>query len=53
LSMMYYAVRQQLDDDAEATPAASSADAQSQIQNGERYTAYKCWWLFYIYIMYC
>ncbi|CZR53858.1 related to VTC2-putative polyphosphate synthetase [Phialocephala subalpina] len=42
LSMMYYAVRQQLED-PEGTPAASSADAQSQIQNGERYTAHKFW----------
>lgn len=41
LSMMYYAVRQQLDE-SEPTPAASSVDAQSQIQNGERYTATKC-----------
>lgn len=42
LSMMYYAVRQQLDE-SEPTPAASSVDAQSQIQNGERYTATKFW----------
>lgn len=40
LSMMYYAVRQQLDE-TDATPAAST-DAQSQIQNGERYVATKC-----------
>jgi SPX domain protein involved in polyphosphate accumulation len=40
LSMMYYAVRQQLDE-TEQNPAASS-DTQSQIQNGERYTASKC-----------
>ncbi|KUJ08573.1 SPX-domain-containing protein [Mollisia scopiformis] len=42
LSMMYYAVRQQLEE-SEGTPADSSADAQSQIQNGERYTAHKFW----------
>jgi SPX domain protein involved in polyphosphate accumulation len=41
LSMMYYAVRQQLDE-SEMAPTASSVDAQSQIQNGEKYTAYKC-----------
>jgi len=41
LSMMYYAVRQQLDE-SESAPTASSVDAQSQIQNGEKYTAYKC-----------
>ncbi|PVH77831.1 vacuolar transporter chaperone-like protein [Cadophora sp. DSE1049] len=42
LSIMYYAVRQQLDE-SEAAPATSASDAQSQIQNGERYTAYKFW----------
>ena len=41
LSMMYYAVRQQLDE-TETAPEASASEAQSQIQNGERYTAYKC-----------
>lgn len=41
LSMMYYAVRQQLDENG-PTETASSTDAQSQIQNGEKYTAYKC-----------
>jgi SPX domain protein involved in polyphosphate accumulation len=39
LSMMFYAVRQQLDE-SEPTPAAS--DAQSETQNGEKYTACKC-----------
>ncbi|OWP00857.1 vacuolar transporter chaperone [Marssonina coronariae] len=42
LSVMYYAVRQQLDE-SEAPPDTSIPDAQSQIQNGERYTAYKFW----------
>ncbi|KAK2624331.1 hypothetical protein QTJ16_006281 [Diplocarpon rosae] len=42
LSIMYYAVRQQLDE-SEAPPGTSIPDAQSQIQNGERYTAYKFW----------
>ncbi|KAI9048036.1 hypothetical protein LZ554_007834 [Drepanopeziza brunnea f. sp. 'monogermtubi'] len=42
LSIMYYAVRQQLDE-TEAPPGTSIPDAQSQIQNGERYTAYKFW----------
>merc|ERR1712093_620531 len=42
LSIMYYAVRQQLDE-SEAAPATSASEAQSEIQNGERYTAYKFW----------
>lgn len=41
LSMMYFVVRQQLDDNADQ-PGTSSADAHSETQNGERYTAYKC-----------
>lgn len=41
LSIMYYAVRQQLDE-SEPSGNATSGDAQSQIQNGERYNAYKC-----------
>ena len=40
LSMMYFVVRQQLDENTEQP--STSADAQSQTQNGERYTAYKC-----------
>ncbi|KAH8674800.1 putative vacuolar transporter chaperone 2 [Tricladium varicosporioides] len=42
LSMMYYVVRQQLDEGNEAT-LTSNSDAQSQTQNGQRYTAYKFW----------
>lgn len=42
LSIMFYAVRQQLDDNE--TGPASAQDATSQIQNGEKYTAYKCKW---------
>jgi len=41
LSMMYFVVRQQLDESSEQ-PGASASDAQSQNQNGEKYTAYKC-----------
>ena len=41
LSMMYFVVRQQLDENTDQPPAAAT-DAQSQTQNGERYTAYKC-----------
>ncbi|KAF4623988.1 hypothetical protein G7Y89_g14188 [Cudoniella acicularis] len=41
LSMMYYVVRQQLDETSE--PTIASSDAQSQTQNGERYVAYKFW----------
>jgi len=40
LSMMYYAVRQQLER-SDPSPAAST-DAQSQTQNGEKYYAHKC-----------
>ena len=41
LSMMYFVVRQQLDESAEAGP--STVDSQSlQTPNGEKYTAYKC-----------
>ncbi|PQE04331.1 VTC domain-containing protein [Rutstroemia sp. NJR-2017a BBW] len=42
LSMMYFVVRQQLDENADPT-AASSSDAQSQSQLREKYTAYKFW----------
>lgn len=40
LSMMYFIVRQQLDENIEGT--AISSEAQAEVQNGERYTAYKC-----------
>lgn len=42
LSMMYFVVRQQLDETLDQL-GASESDAQSQTQNGERYTAYKFW----------
>ncbi|CZS88559.1 related to VTC2-putative polyphosphate synthetase [Rhynchosporium agropyri] len=42
LSIMFDAVRQHLDE-TESGPDASGPPAQSQIQNGERYTAYKFW----------
>ena len=41
LSMMYFVVHQQLDEGADPAGAAST-NAQSETQNGERYTAYKC-----------
>lgn len=41
LSMMYFVVRQQLDEISEQ-PGTSESDAQSQTQNREKYTAYKC-----------
>jgi SPX domain protein involved in polyphosphate accumulation len=47
LSMMYFVVRQQLEETSEQ-PGASESDAQSTTHNGERYTAYKC--MFYHYI---
>ena len=40
LSMMYFVVRQQLEEGADH--GALSADSQSETQNGERYTAHKC-----------
>ncbi|KAH8820451.1 VTC domain-containing protein [Xylogone sp. PMI_703] len=42
LSMMYFAVRQQLDESTDGA-ALSNSEAQSQLQNGEKYTAYKFW----------
>lgn len=42
LSMMYFVVRQQLDESLEIPTGSAASDAQSQTQNGERYTAYKC-----------
>lgn len=47
LSMMYFVVRQQLDENADK-PGTSSVDAQSETQNGERYTAYKCQYCFFL-----
>lgn len=41
LSEYYWAIRQQLDENVDQ-PGAPSLDAQSENQNGERYTAYKC-----------
>ena len=41
LSMMYFIVRQQLDEAADPI-TNPSVDSQSQTQNGEKYTAYKC-----------
>ena len=40
LSMMYFVVREQLEETE--NPAAPESDAQSTTHNGERYTAYKC-----------
>ncbi|RDW84620.1 hypothetical protein BP6252_02210 [Coleophoma cylindrospora] len=42
LSIMFFAVRQQLDESSE-TAVAPTSDAESQTQNGEKYTAYKFW----------
>jgi len=42
LSMMYFVVRQQLDETSDH-PGVSSSEVQSQTQNGEKYTAYKFW----------
>lgn len=40
LSMMFFIVRQQLDENVDGTSVTS--EAQAEVQNGERYTAYKC-----------
>ncbi|TAQ91458.1 hypothetical protein B7494_g146 [Chlorociboria aeruginascens] len=42
LSTMYFAVRQQLDENQDSATGPSS-EAQSETQNGETYTAYKFW----------
>ncbi|CCD47319.1 similar to vacuolar transporter chaperone [Botrytis cinerea T4] len=42
LSMMYFVVRQQLDDNTDPA-VTSSSDVQSQPQTPEKYTAYKFW----------
>ncbi|RFU26124.1 hypothetical protein B7463_g10218, partial [Scytalidium lignicola] len=42
LSVMYFAVLQQLDESTDAA-AVSNSEAQSEMQNGEKYTAYKFW----------
>jgi len=40
LSMMFFIVRQQLDENVDG--ASVTSEAQAEVQNGERYTAYKC-----------
>ncbi|KAL3417657.1 VTC domain-containing protein [Phlyctema vagabunda] len=42
LSIMYFAVRQQLDESTD-TAVATTSEAETQNQNGERYRAYKFW----------
>jgi SPX domain protein involved in polyphosphate accumulation len=41
LSLMYFVVRQQLDESSDQ-PATSASDTLAQTQNEEKYTAYKC-----------
>lgn len=41
LSLMYFVVRQQLDESSDQ-PATSASDTPAQTQNEEKYTAYKC-----------
>lgn len=41
LSMMYFIVRQQLDENTDG--AALTSEDQAEVQHGEKYTAYKCW----------
>lgn len=43
LSYMYFAIRQHLEEDAEAHPIDLDIDSQPQTHNGERYTAHKFW----------
>jgi hypothetical protein len=41
LSVMYFVIRQNLEDNGDQR-APSTSDVPSQSQNGEKYTAYKC-----------
>ncbi|EGS23167.1 uncharacterized protein CTHT_0008280 [Thermochaetoides thermophila DSM 1495] len=46
LSLMYFAIRQQLEDEPSAGPESfppADPDSQSETHNGERYTAHKFW----------
>ncbi|KAK0613861.1 VTC domain-containing protein [Immersiella caudata] len=43
LSLMYFAVRQQLEGDGPAEAYPSDPDSQAEVHNGERYTAHKFW----------
>jgi SPX domain protein involved in polyphosphate accumulation len=49
LSMMFFIVRQQLDENVDGTSVTS--EAQAEVQNGERYTAYKCMFSAFIHIV--
>ena len=49
LSMMFFIVRQQLDVNVDETSVTS--DAQAEVQNGERYTAYKCKLFSFVYLV--
>ncbi|EOO00086.1 putative vacuolar transporter chaperone 2 protein [Phaeoacremonium minimum UCRPA7] len=43
LSLMYYAIRQHLEENALADALPTDADSQAETHNGERYTAHKFW----------
>jgi SPX domain protein involved in polyphosphate accumulation/uncharacterized membrane protein YidH (DUF202 family) len=43
LSLMYFAVRQQLEGDGPVEAYPSYPDSQAELHNGERYTAHKFW----------
>lgn len=42
LSLMYYAINQNLDEGEQNQPLNLDLDNQQEVHNGERYTAYKC-----------
>jgi SPX domain protein involved in polyphosphate accumulation len=42
LSLMYFAIRQHLEEPGQAEPAPLDLDSQGETHNGERYTAHKC-----------
>ncbi|KAI1388843.1 SPX-domain-containing protein [Hypoxylon trugodes] len=43
LSLMYYAINQNLDDGEQQHPLELDLDNQQEVHNGERYTAHKFW----------
>lgn len=44
LSLMYYAIRQHLEENGAELPL-NDADSSAETRNGERYTAHKCEWI--------
>jgi hypothetical protein len=42
LSLMYYAIRQHLEENLPPDTVPGDVDSQAETHNGERYTAHKC-----------